>query len=331
MKALRLHSAGDLRLYEEPVPASGAGESLLRVSAVGICGSDLHWFSEGSIGEVHMTHPLILGHEIAGVREDGVRVAVDPAISCGECRYCKEGNPNFCEKLLFAGHGDQDGALREYMNWPSRCCYPLPAGLSAADGLMLEPLGVAMHAVSLAHLQVGMSVGVFGCGPIGLLILQLAKLSGARQIVASDLLPHRLSAASSCGASQVVQVDEEEIGQEAVAAAPSGGFDVIFEAAGQNAAVETSVAALKPGGTIILAGIPADDCTAFTASVARRKGITFKLVRRMKNTYPRAIQLVQGGLVDVRSLVTHRFPFERANEAFLAAVRREGIKVIVEV
>jgi L-iditol 2-dehydrogenase len=331
MKSLRLHGPSDLRLCDEPAPVPAPGEALVHVSAVGICGSDLHWFTEGSIGDANLTHPLVLGHEIAGTTGDGKRVAVDPSITCGQCKFCKEGNPNFCETLVFAGHAGQDGALREYMNWPSRFCFDLPADLSLADGVMLEPLGVAIHAVDLAHLRVGMRVGVFGCGPIGLMIVQLAKLSGASQIVASDVLPHRLEAARSCGATDVFQVEQDSLSQEVLNATSASDLDVVFEAAGQNAAVDTSVAAVKPGGKIVLAGIPADDRTSFTASIARRKGVTFKLVRRMKNTYPRAIQLVQSGMVDVRSLVTHHFPLEQAVEAFNVAVRREGIKVIVEI
>jgi L-iditol 2-dehydrogenase len=312
-----------------PIPAQD--EALVHVAAVGICGSDLHWFTEGSIGDANLTHPLVLGHEVAGTTGDGKRVAVDPSITCGQCKFCKEGNPNFCETLVFAGHAGQDGALREYMNWPDQFCFQLPAELSHADGVMLEPLGVAIHAVDLAHLRVGMRVGVFGCGPIGLMIVQLAKLSGASQIVTSDVLSHRLEAARSFGATDVFQVEQDSLSQEVMNAARGSDLDVVFEAAGQNAAVETSVAAVKPGGKIVLAGIPADDRTSFTASIARRKGITFKIVRRMKNTYPRAIQLVQSGMVDVRSLVTHRFPLEQSVEAFKVAVRREGIKVIVEI
>ncbi len=331
MKTLRLHGAGDLRLHDEPVPSPAPGEALVHVSAVGICGSDLHWFTEGSIGDASLSHPLVLGHEFAGTTGDGKRVAVDPSITCGQCKFCKEGNPNFCESLVFAGHASQDGALREYLNWPSRFCFQLPAELSDADGVMLEPLGVAIHAVDLAHLRVGMRVGVFGCGPIGLLVIQLAKLSGASQIIATDLLSHRLEAARSFGATNVFRVEKDTISKEVLNATQDSNFDVIFEAAGQNAAVETSVAAVKPGGTIVLAGIPSDDRISFTASSARRKGITFKIVRRMKNTYPRAIQLVQKGMIDVRSLVTHRFPLEQAGAAFKVAVRREGIKVIVEI
>jgi L-iditol 2-dehydrogenase len=331
VKTVRLHAAGDLRLHDEPVPSPAPGEALLRVSAVGVCGSDLHWFSAGNIGDAQLSHPLVLGHEFAALLEDGRPVAVDPAITCGKCEFCLEGNPNLCTSLVFAGHAGTDGALRAYMTWPSRSCHPLPDELSNIDGAMLEPLGVAIHSVDLAHLRTGMRVGVFGCGPVGLLIVQLARLSGATDILATDPLPHRLEAARSLGATACFQVEENTVSQEVIAATQGAGVHVAFEAAGASAAVETSILAARPGGKVILVGIPDDDRTSFTASTARRKGLTLKLVRRMKNTYPRAIQLVQHGQVDVRSLVTHRFPLEQAVEAFATAARREGIKVIIEV
>jgi threonine dehydrogenase-like Zn-dependent dehydrogenase len=152
MRTLRLHGLGDLRIHEEPDPLPAAGEALFHVKAVGLCGSDLHWFHEGGIGDARLDRPLILGHEFAGVTEEGERVAVDPSIACGQCSYCLRGDPNLCENLLFAGHGAQDGALREQMAWPRRCLFPLPDRLSDVDGLMLEPLGVALHAVErLCH------------------------------------------------------------------------------------------------------------------------------------------------------------------------------------
>jgi len=327
MKSLRLHGPGDLRLHEDPVPVPGVGERLLHVTAVGICGSDLHWFSEAGIGDSRLEKPLVLGHEFTAWTGDGVRVAVDPSIACGECQFCLEGNPNFCEKIIFAGHGHQDGALREQIAWPERCLFPLPDSLSDADGVMLEPLGIAIHAVDLAHLKVGMNVGVFGCGPIGLLIIQLARLSGVRVVVATDKLSHRVDAACGFGAENaILTADRTSVRQVAKA----GDLHVTFEVAGENEAVDDAVASTRPGGKVMLVGIPAHDRTEFTASVARRKGLTLKLVRRMKNTYPRAIDLVAKGLVDVRSLVTHKFPLERVVEAFHTAERREGLKVIVE-
>jgi L-iditol 2-dehydrogenase len=328
MKSLRLHKPGDLRLHEEPVPIPGEGEKLLRVTAVGICGSDLHWFNEAGIGDAHLEKPLVLGHEFTALTDDGDRVAVDPAIPCGVCEYCKRGHPNLCENLIFAGHANQDGALREMMTWPQRCLFPLPDALSDADGVMLEPLGIAIHAVDLAHLQVGMSVGVFGCGPIGLLILQLAQLAGASKVIATDILPQRLEVARALRADETHLVAEGSGNREAMMA-DKRGLDVVFEVAGENDAVEMAVAAACPGGKVILVGIPADDQTSFTASVARRKGLTLKLVRRMKFTYPRAIQLVKSGKVNVRLLVTHTFPLENAAEAFAVATRRDGLKVII--
>jgi L-iditol 2-dehydrogenase len=326
MNVVRLHGPGDLRLHQEAVPRPAAGEILLRVSAVGICGSDLHWFEEGAIGEARLTDPVVLGHEFAGVDEAGRRVAVDPSIACGECEICREGNPNLCENIVFAGYGKQEGALREYLAWPERVCFPIPSTISDADGVMLEPLGVAIHAVDLAHLKPDMRVAVLGCGPIGLLILQLVRLLGVRRILATEVLPHRLEAARRLGFDDCRLVE-----QSAVTLADAEPPHVVFECAGDNAAVETAVNILRPGGKILLAGIPPDDRTSFRASVARRKGITFLMVRRMKHTYPRAIELVQNGRIDVRSLVTHRFPLPRAREAFAAAARREGIKVIIEV
>jgi len=330
MKVLRLFKPGDLRIQDEPLPTPGANEALIRVKAVGVCGSDLRWFTQGGIGDATLDHPLVLGHEFAGETEAGESVAVDPAIPCGVCEHCQRGDTNLCPQVRFAGHSGQDGALREFICWEKDRLHQLPDSLSESDGVMLEPLGVAIHAVDLAHLQAGMSVGVFGCGPIGLLIIQLARLSGASVVVASEILPHRMNAAKMFGAKQVFQPDPM-VPESAILKATGGrGLDVTFEVAGAQGAVDDAFTAVMPGGKVILAGIPGEDRTSFSASVARRKGLTIKMVRRMKNTYPRAIRLVGGGQVDVRSLVTHTFPLEQAAQAFETAERREGLKVIIK-
>jgi L-iditol 2-dehydrogenase len=315
MKVARLHGVGDVRLHEEAEPVSAAGETLVRVTSVGLCGSDLHWFSEGSIGDAKLARPLALGHEFAGVTPDGKRVAVDPAIPCEVCEFCVEGNPNLCNNMRFAGHSLDDGGLRDVVAWPTRCLFEISDTISDADGAMLEPLGVAVHAVDLGKLKAGMRVGVFGCGPIGLLVMQVARAAGATDIFVTEPLPHRMEAAQTFGGKPWTA------GQE---------VDVAFECAGVQAAVDDSVAAVRPGGRVILVGIPDDDHTSFKASIARRKGLTIKLSRRMKHTYPRAIRLVESGLVDVRSIVTHRFPLAQVAEAFAAAQRREGLKIVVD-
>jgi len=331
MKTLRLQGFHELKIHEEPLPIAAKGQTLLKITSVGICGSDLHWFAEQGIGDARLIRPLVLGHEFAATTEDGQRVAVEPAISCGKCEMCEHGHPNLCLNVIFAGHGRQDGALREYVAWPTKNLFGLPDTLSDDDGAMLEPLGVAIHTTDLGHLKAGMSVGVFGCGPIGLLIVQLARLSGAANIVATDLQPHRVDAAKAFGAHHALLTEGKSDGSPILAATGGRGVDVAFEVAGMQAAVDDAFASVVPGGKVVLAGIPVDDRTAFSASLARRKGLTMKMARRMKHTYPRAIQLVERGLVDVRSLVTHRFSLENAAEAFAIAERREGIKVIVNV
>ncbi|HZD57071.1 MAG TPA: zinc-binding dehydrogenase [Anaerolineales bacterium] len=331
---LRLHGAGELRLHEEPPPIPDPHEALIRVRAVGICGSDLHWFSEGGIGDALISKPLVLGHELAGQILTGERqdeqVAIDPAIPCGQCRSCRQGYPNLCPSVKFAGHGEQDGGLRGQMAWPEEHLFTLPDSVTPAEGALLEPLGVALHAVDLAKAHIGLSAGVFGCGPIGLLAIQLLRVMGASQIIATEILPHRLEAAREFGATHVIRAQNGLESAQILALTHNEGLDVCIEAAGENAAVESAIESARPGARVVLAGIPADDRTSFRASTARRKGLTIKLCRRMKHTYPRAIQLVESGKIDVASLITHRYPLTDYRKAIDTAVQREGLKVVIE-
>jgi L-iditol 2-dehydrogenase len=334
MKVLRLHADRELRLHEEDTPQPGVAEVLLRVMAVGICGSDLLWLSTGAIGEARIEQPLVLGHEFSGVVESGARrgerVAVDPAVNCGICEACKRGNPNLCADILFAGHASTDGALREFMVWPEHLLHRLPATLSFAEGAALEPLCVAIHAVDLGHVKLGMSIGVFGCGPIGLLIIQLAQLLGVTGIVATDVLDHRLEAAQRYGATAVIQARNGEEYLGVLEKTNGRGVDVSFEAAGENAAVEAAIGSARSGGRVVLIGIPEEDRTSFCASRARRKGLTLAFVRRMKHAYQRALDLAQTGRVDLQSLTSHHYPLRDFETAFDAAKRRLGLKVLIE-
>ena len=333
MQVARLHGVADLRLSDEAVPVPGPGMNLVRVTAVGICGSDLHWWAEGGIGDAILERPLVPGHEAAGIIGDGPRrgqrVAIDPAIACGSCPPCRSGYRNLCIRIRFAGHGAQDGALREYLAWPADLLHPLPDTLTDADGAMLEPLGVAIHAADLGHLRLGGSALVAGCGPIGLLLIQVLRAAGAARVAAVDPVPHRRDAASRLGA-EVTAAPEQAAAPAGLRELAGAGVDVAYEMAGTDGGVQLAMAAARPGGRVVLGGIPGDDWTRFQASVARRKGLTIAMVRRMNETYPRAIGLAATGRVDLPSVVTHRFALAAAPDAFDVAARRTGLKVIVE-
>lgn len=333
MKAILLNGINDLQITELPAPRPGPGEVLLRTSSVGICGSDVHHYKEGGTGGAILESPFILGHEFSAYIETGENkghlASVDPALPCGECEYCLEGNPNFCLNLSFAGAEGIDGGLREYITWPEKAVFPLPKQFTPEEGALLEPLGIAIHALHLGKVFPGMDVGIFGAGPVGLLAIQMAKAAGAARIFSTDKLSHRLEHAKVCGATDIYLADGSEAGK-IDRATQSRGLDVVFEAAGDDgSAVETAVETAKRGAAVIVIGIPSNDETRFTASISRRKGLTFKIVRRMKNTYPTAIKLVTSGIVNLKSLITHRFSLQEYHEAFETAAKREGIKVFI--
>lgn len=280
MRVLKLHAPGDVRIHDEPEPTPDVGEVLLQVTAVGLCGSDRHWFVEGGIGDAVLAQPLVLGHEFVGTvasgRRFGERLAGDPAISCERCDLCLEGKQHLCRASRFAGHGSTDGALRTLVAWPERLLFPLPDQVNDRDAALLEPLGVALHALDVGQARTGTTAGVYGCGPIRLLLVQLLLLIGARTIVATDLLPHRVAAAKAMGATHSQESESNDAdGQAAIDELTSGrGLDVVFEAAGNDAAVATAIQTVRPGGRVVLVGIPSDDRTWFVASTARRKGLT---------------------------------------------------------
>lgn len=329
MKAARLYGPGDIRVEELPDPAPpGPGEVLLAVTAVGICGSDLHYYREGGLGGLVPEVPLILGHEFAGRIEAvgpevplpvGTRVAVEPARSCGRCEACLEGHPNLCPAILFCGSPPVDGALRERMLYPASLLFPLPDFISDAEGAALEPLGIGLHALSLARLEPGRTAAVLGGGPIGLMLLQLCRLAGATEVVVTEPIHHRREAALRLGATAVLDPAEGRMGATIRRLTGGRGVDVAFEAAGAPETPAEAAEAVRPGGHVVLVGIPSDDRLVLSHAVARRKGLTIRFARRMKHTYPRALALVASGALDLRPLLTHHFSLFEAAEAFRVA------------
>ena len=325
--AVRLHGPSDLRVENIAHPGAPApDEVLLRVTATGVCGSDLHPYETGSIGSTVLNAPLVLGHEFAGVIEAvgenvtleiGARVAVDPLIWCGQCESCLRGDQNLCLRQSFAGLAPTDGSLRQWMRVPARNCHPISDKMSDAEAALLEPLGIALHATDLARIRVGSSVAIWGAGPIGLCLAQTVKLAGANPVYISEPLQWRLEAAQKYGALPLP---------------PKVLVDVAIEAAWARESVQSAMDALRPGGTLVLVGIPFEDHVEFKHSTARRKGLTILLCRRMKRVYPRTIALVESGAVDLKSMITHRYPLEQVPEAFRmnAAYENQVVKTVIE-
>jgi len=335
MQAAYLHGVRDIRLGPWAPAPLAPGDCAVDVAAVGVCGSDLHYYKEGGIGAARVAAPFVMGHEFAGtlaqdVPERGLcrgqRVAVDPARPCGTCEHCRRGHVNLCPDVVFAGAPPTPGALAERIYASPVQLHPLPAALDPVAGAMLEPLGVGVHALDLAKPHLLESVAVLGCGPIGLILSALVRLAGVGRIVAVDPLAHRAEAARAHGA-DVVAADHA-----AVAEATDGrGADLVLEATNSPDGFQHAVEAARIGGRIVLVGIPDGDRYHLRAAETRRKGLDIRFSRRMGEVYPRAIRLVAEGRIDVLRMVTHVLPLARTAEAFcLMADGADGaIKTVV--
>lgn len=348
MLAARLYGPRDIRIDQIDPPKNPAPDQiLLKVSAVGICGSDLHTYEDARIGDTTVKEPLTLGHEFGGVvvsvgknardGEDnplqiGQRIAVDPATPCGRCELCEAGHPNLCRRLHFCGLFPDDGSLCEYMLVEARTCFPVPDNITDAGAALLEPLGVALHAVDLGKLKVARSVAVLGCGSIGVMITKLARMSGADPIYAFDCFPWRAAKARAWGASEAWTLDNDPV--QTIQQVTNGrGVDVVFEAAWADHSIAQAAEMARLGGRVVLVGIPSDDKIMMKHSTARRKGLSIMMSRRMKHTYPRTIHLATTGKLDLDDLISHRLPLSEADKAFaLNIAYAEGVqKVIIDI
>jgi L-iditol 2-dehydrogenase len=294
-----------IEVADVPMPSPKLGEVLVELTAVGICGSDLHYFRIGRIGTQVVTFPAILGHEPAGVVigvgkgvkgfREGERVAIEPGISCGTCPACREGRENLCYKVRFLGSPGFTGAFQRYLSMPASCVEKLPPGVDAALGSATEPLGVALHALKLTRLRAGESIGVIGGGPIGLSVAAMARAQGAKVAVLSDPRPLRRGIAKKLGALRAV----EPAGFiEAARKATEGlGADVVFECSGASEAYDQAVAACRRGGRIGILGITEVDYLSLNPHNWRRGELEIVQCRRSNHTLPEVLaQLAQSDL-----------------------------------
>lgn len=330
MRAVLQHGIREVRLAELPEPKPGPGEVLLRTRAVTLCASDLHMYAEGNVGGVSWDRPFVPGHEASAVIEDpngfdfspGAPVVMDPAVPCRSCEMCSAGSFHLCPDLKFCDLPPVDGAMRELFAWPADRVYALPASVDIVEAPLIEPLCVAIHALELAPDLRGARVSIAGCGAIGLFTLQMARLRGAGRIVATDPIPERLAVAKELGADVTVQVGPQEAAAEILRATDGGGVEVAFEAAGPPEALEQCLEVVRPGGTVMVIGIPSDDEYRVQASQLRRRELTLRFVRRQNENFPEAIGLVEEKRLRLGPVLTHHFPVERAREAFNLAERK---------
>jgi L-iditol 2-dehydrogenase len=303
---------------------------LVRVRSVTICASDLHVYSEGNVGGVSWDHPFVPGHEAAGVVADangtalaeGTPVVLDPAAACHQCDMCAAGLYHLCRNVRFLDLPPVQGAMRELVAWPANRAFALPESVDLVQAPLIEPLCVAVHALELASHPRGAEVLIAGCGAVGLFTLQVAKVGGAARVIVTDPVPERLAAARELGADLAVEVGREAPAAEVLAVTDGRGVDIAFEAAGPEEALKQCIEAVRPAGEVIVIGIPSEDEYRLAPSGLRRREMTLKFVRRQNENYPEAIELVRQGRVRLDRVLTHRFPIERAREAFELAERK---------
>ncbi len=318
----------------EPV-LTEADEVKVRIDRVGICGSDVHYYLHGRIANRVVHYPATLGHECAGTIVEagvnaglapGTRVAIDPALTCGECDQCRSGRSNTCRELQFLGTPDEaPGAVADFRVLPAKNCLPIPDSLSLDDAALIEPLSVGLHSVRLGELVDGDRIGILGCGPIGLSVLLCAKAQ-ARTITAyaTDLLPQRLAVARTCGADWTGSAKEPVV--DAIAEQEPFGLNCVFECSGDPACIDQAMRMLTPGGRLIMVGIPATPELTFDVHRMRTSELTFRNVRRQEACMEPAIGMMADGRINAGPLVTHHFGLEQIEPAFeLVAAYEDGV------
>jgi L-iditol 2-dehydrogenase len=336
MKAAKQMETGRIEILDVAEPAiSRETDVFLRIEAVGLCGTDLHYFVNGKAGGDPITEPFVSGHEAAAVVQEvgssvhrvapGDPVVVDPAISCGQCDQCLKGRRHTCRHLRFLGFpGQMDGALCEYIVMPEDNCFP-SAELNAVQRILIEPLSIAIHALQLAHTLETHTIGILGCGPIGLSLYLAARAMDIEKVYMTDPVPERILAADRAGAHWTADPSVEDISQSIMSLEPLG-LDAVFECCGSQDAVDQAIDVLKPGGVLAIIGIPSSGKIDFNPHKLRRKEITVVNVRRQNKCIAGAVNLIKTGEVKPCFMATHHFPLGRIQEAFeTAASYRDGI------
>ncbi|TDQ41066.1 NAD(P)-dependent alcohol dehydrogenase [Aureibacillus halotolerans] len=317
-----------IKSLERPVP--NAGEVLIKITAVGLCGSDVHYYEHGKIGRFVVEKPIILGHEaageIVGIGEGvtslsvGQRVAIEPGMTCGECEFCRDGTYNLCSEVEFLATPPYDGAFCEYVTMREEVVYPIPDSMSDETAALIEPFSVGLHAVRRGTLTEGETVIIMGMGPIGLMAAANARLAGASMIVAVDLEEKRLDMARQFGATHTVNLREGKLEEELAHITDGRGVDLALETAGHPDALRQAIQAVRRGGRVVIVGLPPVDEVSLPVPYMVDSELKLIGVFRYHHTYPDAIKLLSDGKVDITQMITGKYSLEETGAAFQAAI-----------
>ncbi|MES2247969.1 MAG: L-idonate 5-dehydrogenase [Pseudomonadota bacterium] len=339
---LVIHAPDDLRLDAQEVEEIGPGQVLVKVGMGGICGSDLHYFRHGGFGTVRIQEPMVLGHEVAGTVvavapgvqnvRIGDKVAVNPSRPCGACKFCLEGLPNQCLEMRFYGSAMRtphvQGAFRDMLLCEATQCVKVDAHVPLRLAALAEPFSVGLHAVSRAGSLLGKRVLVSGCGPIGVLAIAAARVHGAAEITATDVVDEPLAVARAMGADHAINA-ASDTGWVAAHAAGKGSFDVMLECSGNERALRDGLETMRPRGVVVQLGLGGDVRIPQNLVVAKELSICGSF--RFHAEFALAVRLINEGRVDLSPVVSHTFPMLKAREAFeLASDRKQAMKVLID-
>lgn len=335
MRVVAYYGRNDLREEEWPRPNPGRGDVRVRIQSVCICGSDITQYTTGKIGDVPTPVPFVLGHEAAGIIDacgddvtglpQGTPVAIEPNMPCGHCEWCQHGKVNLCPHVKFLGSAPVQGALAEFIVVPAHNVIPVRARISFAEISCIEPLAIGIYVIRKLNIGAGDTVAIFGAGGIGQVCLLAARASGAHVIAVTDKIASRLALAKQLGAEHIINIQDKNAPQEIMQLTNKRGVDVAIEAAGTPAALRDAVLSSAIGGRVAIAGIPHEENWELPASAARRRELLIHNIRRSCHTTRAAVDWVERGVVNLAPLVSHRLPWEKAEQAFeLAATRAEG-------
>ncbi len=342
MQVALMTEPGKISIVERNIPEIKSNEVLVKIEHVGLCGSDLHYYQHGRIGDFVVEEPIVLGHEAAGriveigkdVQDlkEGDLVALEPGIPCGKCEFCKGGKYNLCPDVEFLATPPYDGAFAEYLAYPEDMCFKLPEGMDTIEGGLIEPLAVGFHAANQAQAQIGETAVVLGAGCIGLVTLMSLLARGIKEVYVTDLIDLRLQKAEEIGAARVLNAKKTNIVAEIMELTNNEGVDIVIETAGSEITTQQTVNLVKRGGRIVLVGMAAEPKIKFDFGKLQAKEASMNTVFRYRNIYPAAIEAVSNKSIDLKQIVTDIFGLKDIKKAFDYNIENKAhtVKVVID-